>query len=454
MEFKLSALQADVDYVLAGNDPLRVNNYEARLRVGSEYIDAIKVIQRDTVEAFSSTSGPGIVLTAVFGAGQYAKQIYPNRRDLEMTVFRSHPGKVLSALLYEDQADQRDTYRAVLMSEGNPMVDNEKIAAISQDTLDISDVVEVSFQLFIRSQDDIRKRTISRSYRHTTTGNLLNTLLNTVIESVEYEGEDKVTGVEMVPPDSETVHEQIVIPDWVQVLDLPGYLQEHAQGIYNSGIGSYIRGDTWYIFPLYNTKRVEQSERMLDITMVPENQLPGVIRTSRVVGDMTMILVTGPRQVLENSTKEQEEKGTGARFAEAKGFMDRFTSMGEEGKVIVDRTTTVNEFVSETRDPGQTFAKISANPISSNTLKVSSELAKRAGSYFSCIWEWADPSRIYPGMLARVKYLDGDTVRSFEGSLHSCYVSDQLYGKGMAENRYMTLIHMTFFVERDIDMEA
>ena len=447
MSYGNTPLAPEVEYVMRDPGPRGVYSYGLIIKAGEQITEEVKVMSIDTVENYANSYAPVITLDVFMGAGLYSKVIYPNREQLEITVIRTNNA--------DAREIQTQTFRGILLSEKNPVVDESAVAKASQFTLDLSSMLPVSFQLESRAIEQLRMVTLGTTMRQARMQDVIETALTTAIGQIDVKEEEKLLGVTMLGKPNDQVYGQLQIDHGTPLFNIPGILQKLQYGVYVGDIGHFFRDHQWYVYPIYDTEGFEEASTTLSITLLPTEYSGSLDRTYRVVGGTVMILATGERALNNSGEKKKINEGEGTRFANADllfspGWLD---TQSQSNKAIAARSEGFTEIVMEGEQRANTNAPMSSRPISGNKYAELSKIASRKGMFFTCEWRNANKDLIEPGMNARVKYLEGDVVRMFEGRLVGMQAVDRLLGKGVASNQFGTSMMMSFYVQRDLDMD-
>lgn len=446
MSYGNTPLAPEIEYVLRDPSPRGVYSYGVIINTGDEMIDEAKVVSVDTVENYANAFAGVLTVDLFMGVGTYAKRIYPKREQLEITLIRvdhSNNNEVLT-----------QTYRGILLSERNPVIDEESVAKASEFALNLSSMVPVNFQLESRAIEQLRMVTLGTTLRNVTMQQVLETALTTAVSQIDVKEEEALLGVTMLGKPNEQVYPQIHIDHGTPLQNIPGVLQKLQYGVYVGDIGHFFRDHQWYVYPIYDTNGFNEASKTLSVTLLPSDLSAGLDRTYRVVGGTVMILATGERQLSNSNEKAKVEKGEGVRFADAnKLFSDEWLDTTKDNRAIASRGAGLTEMIMEGEQRANTNAPLSTRPISGNKYAELSKIVSRKGMFFSCEWRNGNKDHIEPGMMARVKYLEGDIVRMFEGRLVGMQAVDRLLGKGISSSQFGTSIMMTFYVDKDLDLE-
>lgn len=439
-----TALAGDIEFVVT--QPTQNINwrYAALIETPNGPVENLKVISQDTLENYATAySGPTTV-EILMGLGAYSHRIHPNREKLTITIVRFNPGNTSD--------NEFNVYDAKLLETTNPTIDAAGLAQASELTLDLSDVVVVTFQLLNRAVEQLRQVRVGTVFRDASAATILESALTYAIQQIEMDADLIPTGVELLGEPNPEVYPQVIVPDMTDLVSLPGYLQKKQTGIYPTDIGHFFKNHTWYVYPLYDTTRFNDGRNTLNITMVPANLMAGVDRTYRIEGNSTYILCAGDREIMHDGEADMVRDGEGVRFADPDRLLGDWLDLSQENKAIAARARNVSEIVMDGEKKESMQAPMSSNPFTSNKYKELSKLAARKGSYFRCEWHHANKQVLLPGMMARIKYLDQGIVRWFEGTLVTAVIQDRLLGKGITSNTYGCSVMLVFFVNRDLDL--
>lgn len=379
-------------------------------------------------------------LTVIMGLGDYSRIIYPSRTTLEVTLSRIP--------LIEGTTEV----------DGNAPIQTERLAAILLDSdrsptigqgqesnditaLNLTQIVNVNFQIYDKSLEQIRALLTGGIYRSTNVQDLVKTALTNAAMSVEVDGKRIISGVDMVDADNKDEKGQIVITHGTKIIDLPDYVQ-NRYGIYNSGLGNYIQNNYWHIFTLYDTTEFSNTKKTLSIIILPKRKFASIERTFALKGDALTILVTGETGFRDPSGSLAISSGNGARFSDANVLFDA-ASTTADNKTKVKRNGNNSEFIANPATNGVNMAPVIPDRITANPFTAYTALAARQGGIFKVVWENSDSSLIYPGMPVKVAYVDGDAVNELYGVVHKAInVSHKLSPFGTTRFKHQTILSL------------
>ncbi|MNM41704.1 hypothetical protein D3C81_525270 [compost metagenome] len=410
-------------------------------------VNPLKVTSIDVVRDFAENYADTVVLEAVFGMGTLTKSLYPAKGDLKAVIQRQYIGEVQDTV-DADAAVETLVYTAILMD----VRDHSKEAASplldTQESGDLGDVTKVQFQLMDAMSEWLRSCATGGVFKQTTAHEVLTTILTDESNKMPVERGLSIDHIDIAPADNTERRAHVVVPHGTPLMALPNYLQDKCGGIYNSEIGFYLHQGSWYVWPLFNTQRFEESPNGLTVINIPENRMPGVERTFRQTANQVIIIATGATRSVDSASATQVGEGNGFRLTDAKAIFEDF------GKTVGNVTTlsrgkNVTELLFEGAKNGLNHVVNAAEGISGNLMSALSRISSRKGQVVQTLWENSRGSLIYPGMPVRYLYESGgETIEKF-GVVTSAQDFIHLKGNGMSARRYVSNTSLTLFLEQD-----
>lgn len=301
------------------------------------------------------------------------------------------------------------------------------------------------FNLVDLAIEQMRVMGTGGNYPVTSPASVLRTLLGGAGASLDLPLEQKPKAPEMVPADSEVVKNMVTIKHGTGLCDLPGYLQQHY-GIYNTGMGHFYHDQTWYVWPMYNTKRFELAKRTLTLINVPRDRFPSIEKTHAVRGNSVVILLTGQTKFEDTSNRQQFNVGNGTRATRASAISGDEGRIVDKGRVFLQRSSTNTEIRTNARGSGVDFIPDS-NEVTDNTPRVLSRTATVNGASAQFTWESSDPALLQPGMPVKYLYMDGNSVSQRYGVLTAMESAFHLAQKGLMESNMLCNTALTVFLD-------
>jgi len=446
MEIENSSLYREIQAVLnSPNKPVHFQ-WKAEIHVNGVTYHPLKVLSIDFAEDYETKYADEIIITLAISGGTYAKRIYPFKDKVDITLFRNPLQE--TAAVYDTEAGlSSERYAATLIDTGNPIVEGNGSNTPTEESLNLTNIFEISFQLVNKALEQMRMLSVGGVYRNTTTENVVKTILTNESKKVVVDGVRRPVGVDMFPASNMKVRDHVIIPQGTKLVSLPEYVQSKCGGVYSSGLGYYFKKDHWYIYPCYDTTRFNKAPNTLTIINVPRNKLPDVERTYRQDGKNIVIIATGDVKLRDDSESQQLNQGNGVRFADADTFMNGF-SKTVNNKTVINRGKNNSEVIAASRASGNNNVHVSNNPINSNPFVEYSKLARRQGNFISLVWENSSPALILPGMMVRVLYMDSEGINDVYGVLLKAHHYAQTKGTGMTDMRYVTRSALSIFTQQ------
>ena len=346
--------------------------------------------------------------------GQYARRVYPNRNNLEISLMKI-PHREGAGENRLDINAQAERFSATLIGGDKSPTVGQGRESIDEGILDLMDILQVSFQLTNKAVEKIRMISVGGTFRNTTVKDTLLGILTKESLAIKVDNQRAIEGVDMVKPKNLTKRDHILIPQGVKLFDVCDYVQKNI-GVYNAGIGSYIRGKTWHVFPLHDTTIFNESKLTLTVLILPRTKFPQLERTYKKTGNSLTLLSTSETSFVDDNGSQYLNFGNGARFADANKFMSGFNET-TENTTLVSRAKNVNEFKLEDRPNNVNNINITQNKITANPFFEYSKIIARKGGVFTVMWENSDPTLLVPGMLTRVVYFDNTEMKEIYGTL-------------------------------------
>lgn len=367
-------------------------------------------IRSDFVKAYTDE----FTCTLMIPLGKYARLIYPNRTNLEITLTKT-PLKESSEDVKYNTDLESERYSAILIDGDKSPTVGQGRETNDEDALDLLDMLPVSFQLTNKATEKIRMVSVGGIFRNTTVKDTILTVLTKEAQAVKVDNKRVLEGVDIVEPKNTTKRDHVLLPQGIKLFDVCDYIHKNI-GVYNAGIGSYIRGKTWYVFPLYDTTRFNDTKVTLSLLILPKNKFTQIERTYKKKGNSLTVLITSDTGFKDDSGTQYLNYGNGARFADANRFMEGFNETLNNA-TIVARAKNVNEFKLEDRPDKVNLVNVTQNKITANPYYEYSKLTARKGGIFKAIWENSDPTLLVPGMVTRISYFDDNQVKEIYATL-------------------------------------
>lgn len=458
MAVELSTLYSEVLKVCA----LPARNvhfkWKAQLVINGVPLDAYAVVTvswyRDYIKRFAEE----ISLQLLIPAGKFIQEIYPQRRNLKIRLYK-YPTSELGSSINPNLAIQMYEGKAVLYDHNDPTVEGNSNVSLNEQKSDLGGMNVYSFQMIDPVVDEIRHVQVGGIPRGLSAADALKALLTHYSSKLDLPSEIKPLGVGMVQPNNTKKETVLVIPQGTPLVDRPErdglarFLQNHMYGIYNGHIGCFYQNRFWHVFPPYDISRYEKEPYKITIANIPRGDAQGLERTFRVEGNNVFILAVGDVSYEDRSEHDQLRKGNGTRFASSKNLFDGFMS-GSGNRAEVSRNKNFNEFTVDPNPSGTNNAPTSTKA-TDNKFAMMSKLAFRRGAMMSLAWPHADIDIIRPGAPVRVLYLKEGKTRALDGCVAAVESISNKKGNIAADEGYVHQAVVHLFVARsEIDQQT
>lgn len=404
----------------------------------------LKVISVNNIRNYVDAYTDEMTITLLVPLGAYARRIYPNRARLQITLTKIYITETGGAVRADDPSDN-EVYSAILLGDTLAPTEMQGAESVDEFSLDLKQVLEIHFQLFNKSMEQIRFMIVGGIFRRTKVDTLLRSILTKESSKADVDNQRAIEGIDLSPISNKDTKEQIVITDGTKLVDVPDYLQKRI-GIYSSGLGNYIQNRHWYLFPLFDTNLFQDRQNTLTIIVLPKNKFTNIERTYSKRGDCLTILMTSETGFQDDSGAEYINDGNGARFTDAAKVLTDSVTI-KNNKAVISRKRNNNEFITDTKPDGLNHTPIPNERITSNPFVITSRLNNRRGGYFKGVWQNSDPKLITPGMVTRLIYSDLKEIKEFYGVVHKTDNISHMQGDINA-NRYSNQSVLTVFVNK------
>tara|TARA_Y100001956_G_scaffold82973_1_gene107688 strand:- start:94005 stop:95357 length:1353 start_codon:yes stop_codon:yes gene_type:complete len=374
------------------------------------------------------------VLELVVTQGEYDRYIYPNRENIQIQLEKIYVDK-LTGEPERHMEPQRVQYIAIPQGLGD--TDLHDKPAIDKD----QQLVIVKFDLQSIVVNSMRYMTFNGPFRKLSAGELLTLAYVDRMQSLNLPQQIAPQGLTASDFNVKNKREQIIVPHGTRLMDLPIYLQKYEGGIYNHSIGMYYDDiyRNWFIYPLHDCRRFEESKVKLEVYLVRSNQLMGFDDTHRIdKDDVTTISILSTSGFTQIDTKDVDflNSGNGVKFSQAdKVFDGHMTQEANKGKVSGDHLAS---FYLQKRGSDFQVSKYPTKRVTTNTANEMSKLAAKAGQLLAVSWEFSRPDLLMPGMPVRVYYDSESAEKYVQGTLLNVKYAESPIEAGSVPTKKMT----------------
>lgn len=457
MELRESPLWQEIQSI-AFNEALTPPVYSWKAEIvmdnGNKTVKPFKVLSLEIFRDFRNAYGDEVILEVMIAAGDFVYDVYPNRQNLLINLTKegvsSETGD--STMAPDIEAQQ---LRATMMDDHSVTVEGLMNVAHSREALNTIDILTVKFQLLDLALERIRLHSVGGVFRDAIPADVLKYILTSVSTGLDLDEVNVIKGVEMVDSPNQDTYKHIIIPHGTKFPEMPMFINHKVGGLYPSGMGVYLFRQHWYVYPLYDLTRFENTTKTLTIINVPKNQLPGIERTYRKTANQIIVLATGDVKHSDKSESNLLNEGNGVRYMDSRRVIDGYANTDEgENKAKIMRAENNNEFITDERPSGLNNVVTSGQRITANKYVEMSKLAHRAGAELQLLWENSDMGAIYPGMPVKYMYIKDNAIKELTGTVLGAQHYVQTQGKGMTNSRHRTDTALHLFISREKTEEA
>lgn len=395
--------------------------YELTIHVDSNVIRPFYIEEVVSYRDFTSMYHEELSITAAFAASDFNHGIMPYNNRLEATLRKIPIAGMYSTQIKKDQDIKGQRYNAHLYENGSSLIESNMYGNNFPTVADRGGLVSVRIQLVDKLIDRLRGQPIATVVKDTPALDTIRTIFDTYTQFHAKEIGAEFLGVDVVPGWNQTAPKQIAFKTGTRLLgpekSVPRIANSCQGGVYPSGLAYHFQAGRWYIFPPFDVKRFEESDRTLTLVNVPANKYPSVERTYRKAGGSLVVISTGEVRHRDFSNQQRANAGNGVRFLDANRMMGGFSNI-VNGELVINGDKNINEFIVQPREDNNNIVQQGAN--GGITIGKSNEyaaLVSRTGSYVQADWQNADPALIYPGMPMRFMYLIKDLPYEVMGSV-------------------------------------
>lgn len=375
-----------------------------------------------TIKAVIITPKAQYNTLGVIGLGQAADFAVNHVEDIRISV-RLQPGLYFDHILkYRDDlkmqllfGTEEETvlreYVAIPLFDSDPRSKNNNTADLNLDAKDDIQFGTYEFQLMDKVYYKLRHIPSPKTLLMTTVENALINIVESYSKNANLNADEKYKGLFFVrPTDNLDKLRQVIVPENVQLKDIPVFLQNaNEYGIYSKGLGSFFKQGYWWVYPLFNTNRVEGYVNPADIIRVPKDKVPTLDATFYKADNGLTIIVTGESEHSDSADIRKQNKGVGSRLIMADAVSGQTGMHYKNGRAVATRKDRMQEFKLSERRNGEENTPLKTEP-TSNVCRSLSEASMNEGEIMWVGWDNGDVGHLEPGHPIRFQYLGEDDM--------------------------------------------
>lgn len=448
MDIEDSSIYEEIKEIQESGPKPVYHRYVVEINTEDDSIEPYQTTLLDVERDYAHNYGDVIVLTVKLSKNDFIHRLYPHRENFTVTLTREPVGEIDGDDDYDFDTTTR-TYQGVLLDGATADLESARIQDTHEKEMEKEPPEEYRIQLIDLAVERLRVKTTGGIYREMRTDDVIRGALSSAASDLDLDEDEDIAGVDVVDGDNENEREHVIIPHGTPVMELARFIQDHAGGVYNTGIGTYIQGGTWFVYPRFHARRFDEVDDNLTILNIPEGRLPAIERTYLLDGDgQLIVLATDETVETDVSEKIQYNLGTGLRYINADRYLKDFHET-QDNISTVEKDDNVKEYTIHQRQADRVMAMFSPERITSNDYVQNARLAEARGSYVRVRWENADPALLYPGQPVRFVWMEQDGVNERFGCLLGADFVSAPQSAGGKVSRFATVVDMTVFLEKD-----
>ena len=409
-------------------------DYRAILSVGSHQIEALRVIAKTERENYLNSMFEEILISLVFEPSAYTEIILHGHEDMSLTLITKSYGTNLS---------KKRTYRAVLVETRNVKLEGNVQSVDEVQLADKQSLSVVNFQLIDPAAYNLRLQEVGGIFKNANTMTTLKYFLSKIRLVDDFAKQSSVAAITADSTYQAKAFQQLVIPDGTKLQALPDLLQRRY-GVFNQGIGCFLKNRCWYIFAPYSIAKATADVDKLVLLNVPPSKYRNLERNFVTKGRTYTILCTGETRHQKRSDTDALNLGTGVRYADSTQLLSGMTDKSSSPKLTPKGYMTEYRSSNYKNDYDHTpMAGMIANPA-----WYASQLAARGGEIMTVTWERGTTDILTPGMPVQFITPYNDGIKQLSGTLIGVEAFSQVPLGGMVETRHTTQVVLTLFLKK------
>jgi hypothetical protein len=399
---------------------------------------AWKILNLTRIRDYETSIADVFKIVVRIGLGDYVYRVFPSKINTHIVLRKADPIKA-GAINSHD-------FIAFINMETAPVVTSASNSGASADTLNLSNLVDVEFDLVPSAIIKAKNLRLRGTYRDMSAKTLMQTIFDKDIKPLGIEF------LHMYKPDNETVRKNMVLSDGVHALSLPTYMQHSLGGLYNEGIGTYVQSNSnvtsMYIYPLYNLQMFSSAKKRLVVVLAQQSTYAETERSYYVDGDTAHVLITGDRKLIASADSQFENDGVGFRRVAAGAMMTKPVGIAKGAVKSYSADLLKQEVI------GDVSGRVTNRPNASRAISDNPHLDRSKLSYRKCstmmlTWENSNDELLYPGMACRVITTIDNKVVMMDGSLVYSETVVSLQGVIAASSSYSSTTLLKVMVGDD-----
>lgn len=349
--------------------------------------------------------------------GEYTYNILPYRDNLIIDITEIPLMEGNSTRNWERRAGTK-RYKAILDLKGtdNTVLTNKNAAMTTEAQMNQMGLKSVVFTLIDEVCYKLMMTSVGTTLRQMTTLDMLVWLHQYYFDALFKGSNIRIESENIWRQDyNQDIQHQIAFPDGLMLKDVPKFLQNDEVGVYPTGLGRYYQDNKFWVYPLFDFTRYKKNARVLNIINIPNERFQGSEKTYLVTPKSVTIIATGNVKSDDLTTGTRIQEGNGVRFGNAARLL--MQGLTKDNRLLLDRATNLFEVAGDALADGLNNVRWATERYSANPYKHYTKMAQQQGQQINVQWFRGNVDILDPGMPVRYQTLDGDTVRTYYGTL-------------------------------------
>lgn len=385
-------IDIDINQVIKKNNTAKDFSYQFILHTENDDIELSQIISFESLQDYNNNIGDYNLLTFNMVMGTYIKKVYPYRDNLTCTILKTFNNINLKP--------QSAEYKLVIVNDMGTSEDSPHYKNMTEEQLNQSEVKKLEAQVYLIELEALRNSYVDGTYKNVTVQELIGFSYAKAKEEITVQGNPLELKIDIAEPDNDMRYNNLMVPSGVLLQDLPVFLQNGEYGVYNGGCGTYLQKYnnelSTFIYPLYTTKRFENTNDLKLIVYNPGNlKLSTVENTWCQDGDIVKIVAGSGVKVLDKGSSNLLDKGEAIVSSRPEQIFNRASLVDDSG-ISVDNSNQLNINSVTSRKDGISKSRYVGNE--SNMYKQRTQMIKDTMATYQIPWHFSYPEIIYPGM--------------------------------------------------------
>ncbi len=406
----------------------------------------VKVLNIDVSSDYVNNYTDVISVTFMVFISDYKSKLFPEINNLEASLVKTY----LSGVGGNDTptiSSQR--FKLVFLPNSNVKLNTSLVDSADKLTSTNLGFMEVSCQLINRNIEPIKLKTFSGIMKGHLTEDILKSVIPDQLSKISVDGKICIDRVDVVKVDNVQPSKHAIIPTGTSIINIPTYLHEKMNGIYNSGIGTYITNfknkNVFFIYPTHKLDIVNNDNISLSLYVVPENKL-GVNDVSyNLDGKSLSILGHTLDSFGSDSDAKLLNSGVGFNMLHSKPIMNKPVDITTDGPMGAPEKLNYRVATTDRSDNFNYAPKVTGVS-SNNPFREYSNINKRAGNVVRFLWSYANDSLLYPGAPVIFYSVREGKTKKYTGILQGYHSAYMFEGKTIKDTRYHCKCVLTCYV--------